>query len=637
MELDELLIKARDMRIDIVRSIAQAGSGHPGGSLSCIDILTALYFGGVLQHNPQDPSWDARDRFILAKGHAAPALYAVLAHAGYFPREELLSLRKWGSRLQGHPDSSLLPGVEVSTGSLGQGLSIAAGLACGLKTQKNDARVFTLLGDGECEEGQVWEAAMFAAHENCGNLIAIIDYNELQIDGNVADVVQVGTLAEKFEAFGWHVHEVDGHDIAALIKQLSACKADGGTQPYAIVARTVKGKGVSFMEGQVGWHGKAPNAEELAVALADLGASETPGAGRDSEVVSGDCSSPASAQSSYFDTHQAEQGDNASQDATAASAVPVVQQNDGTQKATRAALGETLIELAQAGLPIAAVDADLAGSTTLGKFGAAYPEQFYNTGIAEQNMIDVAAGLSLAGNIAFTGSFAVFGTGRAYDQIRNTVAYSKLNVKICPTHAGVSVGPDGGSHQMLEDVALMRELPHMKILVPADYSAAKAAIRLAAATPGPVYVRMGRANVPAVYAAGVELEIGRAYVLREGSDVSIIANGVEIREALLAADELAKQGISAEVIDAFCVKPLDVETILASVKKTRRVVVAEEHSVYGGLCSAVAETLAQNCPTPCAFVAVKDKFGKSASFEELMEQFSLNYVAIVEAVKSLNA
>lgn len=305
------------------------------------------------------------------------------------------------------------------------------------------------------------------------------------------------------------------------------------------------------------------------------------------------------------------------------------------KKATRAALGETLIELAQEGMPIVAVDADLAGSTTLGKFGAAYPDNFYNAGIAEQNMVDVAAGLALAGNIAFTGSFAVFGTGRAYDQIRNTVAYSGLNVKICPTHAGVSVGPDGGSHQMLEDVALMRELPGMTIFVPADYAAAKSAIRLAAATPGPVYVRMGRANVPAVYHAGVELEVGKAYIIREGSDVSIIANGVEIREALLAAEALESEGISAQVIDAFCVKPLDVETIVSAVSKTGRAVVAEEHSVYGGLCSAVSEALVQNHPVPCAFVAMQDRFGKSGSFEELMERFSLNSDAIVEAVKSV--
>ena len=307
------------------------------------------------------------------------------------------------------------------------------------------------------------------------------------------------------------------------------------------------------------------------------------------------------------------------------------------KKATRAALGATLIELANEGVPVVAVDADLAGSTTTAKFGAANPEyakRFFNCGIAEQNMIDVAAGLTLAGNVAFTGSFAVFGTGRAYDQIRNTVCYSNLNVKICPTHAGISVGPDGGSHQMLEDVALMRVLPGMRVLVPADFAAARAAIRLAAATPGPVYVRMGRAAVPAVYAPDVELEIGRAYVLREGSDVTIIANGVEIREALLAADELAQCGISAEVIDAFCVKPLDVDTITASVAKTGCAVVCEEHSVHGGLCSAVSEALSQLSPAKCSFVAMPDVFGKSGSFEELMDYFGLNSAAIVEAVKN---
>ncbi|MBQ9022280.1 MAG: transketolase [Eggerthellaceae bacterium] len=625
MNLEELQSKANDIRIDIVRSVAEAGSGHPGGSLSSADILCALYFGGVLQHDPQNPTSDNRDRFILAKGHAAPALYATLANAAYFPREELLSLRKWGSRLQGHPDCHLLPGVEVSTGSLGQGLSIAAGLACGLRARGNGACVFTLLGDGECEEGQVWEAAMFAAHEACGNLVAIVDSNGLQIDGDVADVVQVGTLAEKFEAFGWHVHEVDGHDIAALIEQLSACKAEGGQQPHAIIAHTTKGKGVSFMEGQAGWHGKAPNKDELAIALADLGLSEE-------EIEKSLAAVPKLDITDAFNTLITPEENEVNGAATA----PQFASEDekAVKKATRAALGETLIELAGEGLPIAAVDADLAGSTTLGKFGAAYPEAFYNAGIAEQNMVDVAAGLALAGNVAFTGSFAVFGTGRTYDQIRNTVAYSKLNVKICPTHAGVSVGPDGGSHQMLEDVALMRELPHMKILVPADYNAAKSAIRLAAATPGPVYVRMGRANVPTVYAEGAKLEVGRAYVLREGSDVSIIANGVEIREALLAAEELAEKGISAEVIDAFCVKPLDAQTIINSVKKTGRAVVCEEHSIYGGLCSAVAELLAQSYPAPCAFVAIKDIFGKSGSFEELMEQFRLNSAAIVEAVES---
>lgn len=306
------------------------------------------------------------------------------------------------------------------------------------------------------------------------------------------------------------------------------------------------------------------------------------------------------------------------------------------KRATRAAYGVTLAELAGEGVPVVAVDADLTGSTTTAKFAkAGYADRLFNCGIAEQNMIDVAAGLATCGNVAFTGSFAVFGTGRAYDQIRNTVCYSDLNVKIAPTHAGVSVGPDGGSHQMLEDISLMSGLPHMRVLVPADYAAAVAAIRLAAETPGPVYVRMGRASVPAVYADGVELELGRAYTLREGSDVTIVACGVEVEQALAAADELAAEGVSAEVIDAFSVKPLDRATIVASARKTGRVVVAEEHSIHGGLGTAVSRALAEECPVPMCFVGMDDRFGKSGEFEELMAYFGLDSKAIVKAVKSL--
>ncbi|MCH4183997.1 MAG: transketolase [Eggerthellaceae bacterium] len=270
MDSAALKEKATELRIDVVKSIAQAGSGHPGGSLSCVDILCALYFGGVMDYDATNPDDPSRDRFVLAKGHAAPALYATLAHAGFFPRTELMTLRQWGSRLQGHPDCNLVPGVEVSTGSLGQGLSICAGLACGLRLSHNPAHVFTVLGDGECEEGQVWEAAMFAVHERLGNLIAVVDANGLQIDGPVDDVVQTGDLGDKFAAFGWDVTSVDGHDIDALIKLLTSIKAAKGDMPHMVIAHTVKGKGVSFMENQVGWHGKAPNQEQLAVALADL-------------------------------------------------------------------------------------------------------------------------------------------------------------------------------------------------------------------------------------------------------------------------------------------------------------------------------------------------------------------------------
>lgn len=271
MNEEQLAKIANDMRIDIVRMVAEAGSGHPGGSLSCADILAVLYFS-VMKHSPSDPKNEDRDRFILAKGHAAPALYAALAEAGYFPKEELATLRKLGTRLQGHPDMRLVPGVEVSTGSLGQGLSIACGMACGMKLADNDNTVFTLLGDGECQEGQVWEAAMFAAHRNLDNLVAIIDRNGLQIDGKTSDVCDPGDIAQKLEAFGWEATEIDGHDVAALAAAFNEVKMQRNGKPHAFIARTIKGKGVSFMENEAGWHGKAPNAEQLERALVDLGA-----------------------------------------------------------------------------------------------------------------------------------------------------------------------------------------------------------------------------------------------------------------------------------------------------------------------------------------------------------------------------
>lgn len=274
MNVEELQVKANDIRKDIVRMIAEAGSGHPGGSLSSADVMCALYFGGILRHDPQDPEDNARDRFILSKGHAAPALYATLAEAGYFPTEELLTLRKLGSRLQGHPDSKKLPGVEVSTGSLGQGLSVACGLACGLRLAGNDASVFCLLGDGECQEGQVWEAAMFAAHQKADNLVAIVDHNHLQIDGRIEDVCSPESLAEKFAAFGWEVLTCDGNDMEQVLDVLAQAKAAKAGKPTAIIAETTKGKGVSFMEGQAGWHGKAPKPEELEIALSDLSKKE---------------------------------------------------------------------------------------------------------------------------------------------------------------------------------------------------------------------------------------------------------------------------------------------------------------------------------------------------------------------------
>lgn len=305
-------------------------------------------------------------------------------------------------------------------------------------------------------------------------------------------------------------------------------------------------------------------------------------------------------------------------------------------KATRAALGETLVELVAEGVDVVAVEADLSKSTTTDKLGKAHPQRFFNAGIAEQNMTGVAAGLALAGKVPFTGSFAIFGTGRAYEQVRNTVAYNNLSVKITPTHAGVTVGPDGGSHQMLEDIALMRILPNMRVIVPADYHSAKAAVRLAAKTPGPFYIRLGRAELPEVYPADFELELGRAYVLREGTDVTIAACGVEVDQALKAADILAESGIQAEVIDVASIKPLDVDTIRASVSKTGALVTAEEHMVAGGLGSAISEALS-DAPVPTAMVGVVDRFGTSGSPSELLAYFGLDAPAIAARAEQLLA
>jgi len=309
-----------------------------------------------------------------------------------------------------------------------------------------------------------------------------------------------------------------------------------------------------------------------------------------------------------------------------------------TKRATREALGETLVELVQDGFDVVAVDADLACSTTTKKLGDAYPERLFNVGVAEQNMVGVASGLALTGKTAFSVSFAVFGTGRAYDQIRNTVCYANLNVVIAPSHAGISVGPDGGSHQMVEDLALMCVLPRMRVLVPADFAATKAALRLAATEGGPFYVRLGRAPVSQIYDASEKFELGRAKVLKEGSDVTLIACGAEVEQALQAAERLAERGINAEVIDAFSIKPLDSETISASIAKTGIAVSCEEHSIYGGLGAAVAQVIAQNpgiLSKPLKLVGVLDQFGTSGKIDELFAKYQLNANHIHDVVLEL--
>jgi transketolase len=264
--------RACTIRKDILTMIHDAKSGHPGGSLSAVEILTALYFD-EMNIDSSKPKMEDRDRFVLSKGHAAPALYAVLAEKGYFDKEELKGLRKIGRMLQGHPDMKGTPGVEISTGSLGQGFSAACGMAMASKLDNAPWNVYALLGDGEIQEGIVWEAAMSAAHYKLDNIVAFLDNNGLQIDGNVEDVMDVGSIVNKFKAFGWNVIEIDGHDFDQIFAALDMSRSTVD-KPTMIVAKTIKGKGVSFMEDQAGWHGKAPSNEELERALAELGGND---------------------------------------------------------------------------------------------------------------------------------------------------------------------------------------------------------------------------------------------------------------------------------------------------------------------------------------------------------------------------
>lgn len=610
------------VRRDILRMVHAVNSGHPGGSLGCSEFFVAMY-QHILKHNTNfSMDGNGEDLFFLSNGHISPVFYSVLARSGYFSVEELSTFRKLNTRLQGHPTTHEgLPGVRIASGSLGQGMSVAIGAALSKKLNNDTQLVYSLHGDGELQEGQIWEAAMYAAAKKVDNYIATIDYNGQQIDGPTEEVLSLGDLKAKFLAFGWEVLEIkEGNQLQAIIEGMALAKSKTGNgKPVAVLLHTVMGNGVDFMMHTHAWHGKAPNDEQLAKAL-----EQNPETLGDYGVVT------PNAKHVHTNWEIKSNGEFTMQIPTNG----IASLNTGS-KDTRSGFGAGLTELGQKNEKVVALCADLIGSLKMEDFQKNHPERFYQIGIAEANMMGIAAGLTIGGKIPFTGTFANFSTGRVYDQIRQSIAYSGKNVKICASHAGLTLGEDGATHQILEDIGLMKMLPGMVVINPCDYNQTKAATIAIADYDGPVYLRFGRPSVANFTPANQTFEIGKALHLIEGTDVTILATGHLVWEALLAAESLKKQGIHAEVINIHSVKPLDEQAILTSVAKTKCVVTAEEHNVFGGLGESVARLLSQNTPTPQEFVGVKDSFGESGTPAQLMEKYGLNAQAVEAAAKKV--
>jgi transketolase len=629
MEINQLQDIVFQTRRDIIRMVHKVNSGHPGGSLGCTEFLVTLY-NEIMELKEEKFDMDGKDEdiFFLSNGHISPVFYCVLARKGYFPVSELNTFRLLNSRLQGHPTTHEgLPGIRISSGSLGQGMSVSIGAANSKKLNNDKHIIYSLHGDGELQEGQNWEAIMYASAKKVDNYIATIDYNGQQIDGSTEDVLSLGDLEAKFKAFGWEVLNIkEGNNIQAIISGLKEAKSKTGKgKPICILLHTVMGNGVDFMMHTHAWHGKAPNDEQLANGLA-----------QNPETL-GDYSSLAHKRGTEHITVQKTIEINKSENNKPYLVIPpsgVRGLNTGS-KDTRSGFGAGMTELGQKNKNVVALCADLIGSLKFDEFKKNHPERFFQIGIAEANMIGIAAGMTIGGKIPFTGTFANFSTGRVYDQIRQSVAYSNKNVKICASHAGLTLGEDGATHQILEDIGLMKMLPGMTVINTCDYNQTKAATLAIADHHGPVYLRFGRPVVPNFTPENGEFIIGKAVLLNEGKEVTIIATGHLVWEALQAAEALEKEGISAEVINIHTIKPLDEEAILKSLAKTRCVVTAEEHNYLGGLGESVSGLLARNNPLPQEFVATKDTFGESGTPEQLMDKYKLNKASIIEAVKKV--
>ena len=653
LNVDELRKAAAEMRAINIVDIYAAGSGHPGGTLSIMDIAAALYLR-VLNHDPQEPGWPGRDRVFWSAGHKAPALYVSLGKAGYFPLDRTVLLRQFGSGFEGHPNWLELPGVEISSGSLGQGLGVAVGNALAGRLLGRPYRVYCIMGDGEQQEGSVWEAAMAAGHYKLGNLCGIIDKNDLQIDGWVRDVMNVDPLAEKYRAFNWNVLETDGHDPERILEAFERAR-EKRDQPTLILAHTVKGKGVPFMENQAAWHGVAPNREQFEKAIADLATPSVPPARVEALLATAaDYSAKVERE-----TKASVPAFSRDYEWNAGPAMKV------DMDPTRMGFGRGL-EKAGEDERVVTVHADISGSIRIADFEARRPERrprVFSVGIAEQDMMEVAAGLAKEGLIPVTGTYGVFASGRCWDQIRTTICYSNLNVKIAGAHGGVSVGQDGATHQALEEISLMSILPNMHVLAPCDsIETERATLFSLLDLAGPAYIRYAREATPVVTTPATPFRYGVANIIRyrgekprfvdafettlstqyagEGEAVSIIACGPVVTEAMRAAWLLKEEfGLETRVVNMHTVKPLDVEALVEAAGHTRLVVTVEEHQT-GGFGNIVAGAILRHRkdhtqPLLFDMVGVDDRFGLSGKPRQLAREFGLTAEHIAARILQL--
>ena len=638
--IQELTDAANLMRGYDLVALHAAGSGHAGGTLSIMDIAAALYLK-IANLDPQNPNWPDRDRIIWSTGHKAPSLYLGLAFAGFYPIDDVVTLRKLSSPFQGHPHWLKLPGVEVSTGSLGQGLSIAVGMALAARLDQKGHKIFCIMGDGEQQEGQVWEAAMEAGHYELDNLVGIIDCNRLQIDGPVDEVMEVEPLAAKYGSFGWDVMRIDGHDMRQVVDALQQSKSIKG-RPVLLLADTVKGKGVSFMENQAGWHGKSPNYDELMRGLKELG-------------LLGRIPVPHLLDKAK---HYQEEVDHKLESRMPKFTCDYWWNTGDSMKVrmepTRKGFGQSLAANGD-DERVVCLGLDISGSITISDFYTGKPERkkrWISMGIAEQSATSAAAGLAREGKLPVLGTYATFAAARNLDQIRTSVCYGNFNVLIAGAHGGVSVGPDGATHQALEDVFAMQGLPNMSVVVPCDIvETRKATDYLLLQHQGPKYIRFAREATPIVSDEKTPFVFGQANVIRlrgeyptflrafetvlassyqnEDEDLSIVACGPMVPEAMRAAWILKKEfGYETRVLNLHTLKPIDAEAVIRAAKETGVLVTAEEHQI-GALAWRVSSILTESeqlygLPVLTGAIGVKDRFGDSGAPWELIKEFEVS-------------